>query len=37
MRFGVAQPSEDTPVVIIAEHDDDLVALTEHQDEAAVY
>jgi hypothetical protein len=29
MQFGVAQPSEDTPVVIIAEHDDELVVLTD--------
>jgi hypothetical protein len=39
MEFGVAQPSDDEPVVIVAEGDGGLMALTddEHDDEAAVY
>ena len=36
MRFGVAQPSEDTPVVITAITDDGLVALTD-DDEAEIF
>lgn len=37
VQFGVAQPSEDVPAVIVADGDDGLMALTEDDGEPRIF